>query len=94
MFHYAQVWVGRRLSAGSFVVGLIGGTLYTQIILAINFDLPERNRELALSTILVGATLGDLLSSSAGLFIQSCLFSHLGISKADTGVRVAHLAGT
>lgn len=73
---------GGSLLAPALVVGLFGGTVYIQTCLAIDRELPRRERELALATISVGSPIGILLADISGLVIQWCLFAYLGIPSA------------
>jgi len=69
-----QFWQGVSLILPAFVVGLMGGTNYVQTCLAIDREVRQDQRELALSTVSVGSPIGILLADVTGLVIQWCLF--------------------
>lgn len=64
---------------GALTVGLIGGTLYVQMFLRIDRELPPDKREAALATCTCADTGGVLAGEFAGLLSQLCLFEHLGL---------------
>lgn len=76
-----QWWVGETLILPAFVVGLCGGLVYVQTQVAIDTDVPPQHRELALATACAGNPAGILLADVTGLFIQWCLFAHLGLKQ-------------
>ena len=78
-----QLWVGPSLVAPALVVGLLGGTVYVQSMLAIDRKLPRRMRELALATVSVGSPVGILLADASGLLVQWCLFRYHGLPIGD-----------
>ena len=54
-------------------------------MVAIDRELPEYQRELALSTASVGSPVGILMADVTGLFLQWCLFAHLGLQLDGGG---------
>ena len=71
---FTLLWVGPTLAIPALFVGLLGGTNYIQILMAIDRRLPKRLRELALATVSVGAPVGILAADASGLLLQQCLF--------------------
>mmetsp|Transcript_9386 Transcript_9386/g.19211 ORF Transcript_9386/g.19211 Transcript_9386/m.19211 type:complete len:264 (-) Transcript_9386:316-1107(-) len=75
-----QMQTGYVLGAPSFLVGLIGGTLYVQMFMAIDREVAEDTRETALATCTCGDTAGILAGEFTGWAMQLCLFDYLGLS--------------
>ncbi|KOO34019.1 tpr domain containing protein, partial [Chrysochromulina tobinii] len=74
-----QTITGWPLHAGALTVGLIGGTLYVQMFLLIDREMPPAKREAALATCTCADTAGVLAGEFTGLFTQFCLFDYLNL---------------
>ena len=74
-----QTITGWPLHAGALAVGLIGGTLYVQMFLLVDREVPPAKREAALATCTCADTAGVLVGEFTGLLAQLCLFDHLNL---------------
>ena len=78
-----QLFTGWGLGAPALVVGLIGGTLYVQMFLAIDQEVAAEHREAALATCTCGDTAGVLTGEFTGWLMQRCLFDRLELSRGE-----------
>jgi hypothetical protein len=76
----AQYLTGCSLGAFALVVGLLGGTVYVQMFMAVDREVAEEAREVALATCTCGDTAGILAGELTGWALQIILFDHLGLS--------------
>lgn len=81
----AQFWTGWSLLVPAFATGLLGGASYISTWSAINKEVAEERRELALAATTVAMNFGILAADVTGLFVQWCLFHHNGIGDQAGG---------
>mmetsp|Transcript_25955 Transcript_25955/g.40287 ORF Transcript_25955/g.40287 Transcript_25955/m.40287 type:complete len:491 (-) Transcript_25955:505-1977(-) len=78
-----QFWYDWSLLLPSFIVGLLGGSVYVQSFTRISRDVVRVDlREFALAATSVADTMGIVVADICGLYIQSCLFRVNGIPGA------------
>jgi battenin len=57
-----------------FLAGLLGGGVYVNAFTRISSDVPDKQREFALSSASVADSFGVILADVCGLFMQSCIY--------------------